>query len=243
MPWCRTSGAAITSWRLRSQWAGGWRSIRRAGPGGLIQERGRRFNLPRVGATQQSPSVSSANTQLRAYGRLSGTHKVERLAEDHYGAGVEDPQHDGEQPICPGRVRWTGFRHPQPGSTADRRLPVACSRALGLRRTLQIDAARAAALAWARPCRREVARQRVRRALRQLRRRAVLRGLPIRSGWSRDRQPELVGRCGHPVVVGDDPGQVSAELLGGREVNGVQGSELDRQHRAGGIQDAIIDPY
>jgi hypothetical protein len=93
------------------------------------------------------------------------------------------------------------------------------------------------------PTRREVARQRVRRALRQLRRRAVLRGLPTRSGWSRDRQPEVVGRRGHPVVVGNDPGQVSAELLGGREVNGVQGSELDRQHRAGGIQDAISNPY
>ena len=26
MPWCRTSGAAITSWRLRSKWAGRWRS-------------------------------------------------------------------------------------------------------------------------------------------------------------------------------------------------------------------------
>src|SRR5215207_325482 len=26
MRWCRTSGAAITSWRLGSQWAGGWRS-------------------------------------------------------------------------------------------------------------------------------------------------------------------------------------------------------------------------
>jgi hypothetical protein len=55
MPWCRTSGVAITNWRLRSQWAGGCGRVRRAGPGGLIQDRGRRFNLPRVGATQQSP--------------------------------------------------------------------------------------------------------------------------------------------------------------------------------------------
>src|SRR5215204_2151066 len=64
----------------------------------------------------------------------------------------------------------------------------------------------------------------------------------VLSRWSRDRQAELVGCRGHPVVVGDDPGQVSAELLCGREVDGVQGSELDRQDRAGGVQDAIVDP-
>src|SRR5215207_10213684 len=55
MPWCRTSGAAITSWRLRSRWAGGWRSRSTSWPWRSDQDRGRRFNLPRVGSTQQSP--------------------------------------------------------------------------------------------------------------------------------------------------------------------------------------------
>jgi hypothetical protein len=62
------------------------------------------------------------------------------------------------------------------------------------------------------------------------------------SGWSRDRQAELVGCHGHPVVVGDDPGQVSAELLGGREVDRVQGPELGRQHRPGSVQDRWFPP-
>jgi hypothetical protein len=55
---------------------------------------------------------------------------------------------------------------------------------------------------------------------------------PGRAGWLH----------GHLVVVGDDPGQIGAELLGGREVDCAQGSELGRRHRAGSVQDAIVDP-
>lgn len=43
-------------------------------------------------------------------------------------------------------------------------------------------------------------------------------------GWSRDRKAELGGGHGHPVVVGDDPGQVGAELPGGRKLDCVKGS-------------------
>ena len=39
-----------------------------------------------------------------------------------------------------------------------------------------------------------------------------------------------------------NPCQVGAELLRGREVDGVHGSELDGQYRAGGVQDAITQP-
>jgi hypothetical protein len=39
---------------------------------------------------------------------------------------------------------------------------------------------------------------------------------------SRDRQAELGGGHGHPVVVGEDPRQVGAEVPGGRQVDGVR---------------------
>ena len=45
----------------------------------------------------------------------------------------------------------------------------------------------------------------------------------------RDRQAELHGCHGHPLVVGDDSGQVSAELLGGRQVYSVEETQLDRK--------------
>jgi len=57
-----------TNWRLRSQWAGGCGRVRRAGPGGLIQDRGRRFNLPRSAQRNRAigrPSRLRAGCQFR----------------------------------------------------------------------------------------------------------------------------------------------------------------------------------
>jgi hypothetical protein len=36
--------------------------------------------------------------------------------------------------------------------------------------------------------------------------------------------------------------QVRAELLGAREVDGVQRSEIGRRHHSGAIEDTIVDP-
>jgi len=68
-----------TNWRLRSQWAGGCGRVRRAGPGGLIQDRGRRFNLPRSAQRNRAigrPSRLRAGCQFRLTLALRADHVV-----------------------------------------------------------------------------------------------------------------------------------------------------------------------
>jgi len=44
------------------------------------------------------------------------------------------------------------------------------------------------------------------------------------------------------LVVGDQPGEIAAELTRGGEVDRVQRAKLGRQQRAGGGEDTVADP-
>jgi len=50
------------------------------------------------------------------------------------------------------------------------------------------------------------------------------------------------GGSGEALVVRHERPQIRTELLGAREVNGVERSELGRRQQARRIEDAVVDP-
>jgi hypothetical protein len=52
----------------------------------------------------------------------------------------------------------------------------------------------------------------------------------------------LAGSINHSVVVGDDVSQVLTQLLRGRQMDGIQGSDVGGLKRARGIEDTVIYP-
>ena len=51
----------------------------------------------------------------------------------------------------------------------------------------------------------------------------------------------MVSAVDHAGVVGDDVAELVLELLGGGEVDGVEGAELGRLQFAGAAEDAVVD--
>lgn len=54
--------------------------------------------------------------------------------------------------------------------------------------------------------------------------------------------PELFGEHCHPVVVGNEPPEVSGQALRRGQVDGVERSQLDREQGPGEREHPVIDP-
>lgn len=57
-----------------------------------------------------------------------------------------------------------------------------------------------------------------------------------------NRSADGSGGNSHSLVVGDDAGEVVAELLRGGEMDRVERAKLGRQQRTGGGEDPVADP-